>query len=48
MGHGEISIWSQEQMYKFVDRLLLGSWTEKEFRNRTRMKYMHEALKIYN
>jgi len=36
----ERSIWSQERMYGFVDRLLLGSWTEKEFRKRTRVKYV--------
>src|SRR5665213_446391 len=40
MGHRERSIWSQERMYGFVDRLLLGSWTEKEFRKRTRVKYV--------
>ena len=40
MGYRERSIWSQERMIGFVDRLLLGSWTDKEFRKRTRVKYI--------
>ena len=40
MGYRERSIWSQERMYGFVERLLLGSWTEKEFRKRTRVSYI--------
>jgi hypothetical protein len=39
MGYRERSIWSQERMIEFVDRLLLGSWTENEFRKRTRVTY---------
>jgi hypothetical protein len=35
IGRKERNIWSQERMLGFVDRLLLGSWTEKEFRKRT-------------
>ena len=32
MRHRERSIWSQERMSGFVERLLLGSWTGREFR----------------
>ena len=39
IGRKERNIWSQERMLGFVDRLLLGSWTEKEFRKRTRVTY---------
>ena len=28
----EKNIWSQQWMYRFVDCLLLGSWTDEEFR----------------
>ena len=34
MGHRERRIWSQEMMY-IVNPLLLGLWTEKEFKRRT-------------
>ena len=41
MGRRERSIWSQERMAKLVDwLLLLGSWTEKEFRKRTQVRYI--------
>ena len=33
------NIWSQERMIEFVDRLLLGLWTENEFRMRTRVTH---------
>src|ERR1700738_3456295 len=39
IGRKERNIWSQERMLGFVDRLLLGSWTEKEFRKRMRVTY---------
>ena len=39
MGYRERSVWSQERMIGFVDRLLLGSWTENEFRKRTRVTH---------
>jgi hypothetical protein len=39
MGYRERSIWSQERIIEFVDRLLLGLWTENEFRKRTRVTY---------
>jgi hypothetical protein len=39
IGRKKRNIWSQERMLGFVDRLLLGSWTEKEFRKRTRVTY---------
>ena len=35
----ERNIWSQKRMSGFVKRLLLTSWTEREFRKRTRVKY---------
>jgi hypothetical protein len=35
MGHRERSIWSQELMSGFVERLLLGLWTEKELKKQT-------------
>ena len=37
MGYRERCIWSQERMIGFVDRLLLNSWTENEFRKQTRV-----------
>ena len=40
IGYKERSICSQEQMYKFVDHLLLVSKMEKEFRKRTQIKYI--------
>jgi hypothetical protein len=39
IGRIERNIWSQERMLGFVDRLLLGSWTEKKFKKRTRVTY---------
>jgi hypothetical protein len=39
MGYRERSIWDQEWMIGFVDRLLSGSWTENEFRKRTRVTH---------
>jgi hypothetical protein len=39
MGYRESSIWIQERMIGFVDHLLLGSWTENEFRKRTRVAH---------
>jgi hypothetical protein len=39
MGYRERNIWSQERMIGFVDRLLLGSWTENEFRKRNRVTH---------
>ena len=39
IGRKERNTWGQEKMLGFVDRLLLGSWTEKKFRMRTRMTY---------
>jgi hypothetical protein len=39
MGYRERSIWSKKRMIGFVNRLLLGSWTEIEFRKRTRVTY---------
>ena len=38
MGHTERSIWSQEHMSGFVERLL-GSWREREFRKQNQMTY---------
>ena len=32
LGHRKRSIWSQEPIYGFVDRLLLSLWTEKDIR----------------
>ena len=40
MGHREKNIWSQEQMYGFVDRLLLDLWREKDFRKQTQVKHV--------
>ena len=40
MGHRERSKRSQEQIYIFVNCLLLGSWMEKEFRKQTRVKHI--------
>jgi hypothetical protein len=31
--------WSQERILSFLDQLLLGLWTEKEFRKRQRVTY---------
>ena len=39
MGHSERNIWSQEGMSEFGKRLLLGSWTEREFRKRIQVIY---------
>ena len=39
IGRKERNTWGQEKMLGFMDRLLLGSWTEKKFRMRTRMTY---------
>lgn len=39
LGRRERSIWTQARMFGFVDRLLLGSWTEKDFRSRTRVNF---------
>ena len=39
MGYRERSIWSQERMIGFVYRLLLGSWTENEFRKQTQVTH---------
>jgi hypothetical protein len=35
----ERNIWNQEKMLGFVDQLLLGSWTKKKFKKRTRVTY---------
>ena len=40
MGHRKWNIWSQERMYRYVDRLLFDLWTKKEQRKRTRLKYI--------
>ena len=40
MGYIERSIWRQERMIGFVNRLLLDSWTENEFRKRTRVTHI--------
>ena len=52
MGYRERSIWSQERMIGFVGRLLLGSWTENEFKKRTRVthnifRFLFEMLGPY-
>jgi hypothetical protein len=39
VGHRERNIWNQERMSGFVDRLLLGSWTERKFRMRIQVTY---------
>ena len=39
IGRIERNIWSQKMMLIFVDWLLLGLWTEKEFRKQTRVTY---------
>ena len=39
IGHRKRSIWGQEWVSGFVEYLLLGLWTEREFRKRTRMIY---------
>ena len=39
MGHRERNIWSQEQISRFVDHLLLGSWTERKFRKGIRATF---------
>ena len=40
IGHRKRSIWSQEQMKKFVDLLLLGLCTEREFKKQSSVTYI--------
>ena len=40
MGDRKSSAWCQEQMYGFVDCLLLSSWTKNFFRKWIRIKYI--------
>ena len=52
MGHRERSICNKKRMSGFVECLLLGSWTEREFRKRTRVtyntfKFLYERLGLY-
>jgi hypothetical protein len=40
VGHRERNIWNLERMSGFVDRLLLGSWTKREFKKETQVTYI--------